>query len=176
MDHEEKLTSEEMKFCESLGLDVGFDDDDETKHQWCHVCWPYESHEGALCRSKRLWFQGNALDVDITRIDCIECMKEVRRLRAVQEPALFAALGKTVAMNRALNVVESVTETYVSMLDMSRDAAEKFHGTIHATATLSAVRTAIKSFYELHVRLSQERDERRAAEATDGAERSDRDA
>lgn len=57
-------------------LEIGFDDDDEDKHQFKHVCWPYP--KGALCGSKRLWFQGGALgDYDI---DCPNCLRLLREI------------------------------------------------------------------------------------------------
>jgi hypothetical protein len=52
-------------------MEIGFDVDDDEP-QLCHACWPYESERGALCGSKRLWFQYEGSRDQIT---CPECLR-----------------------------------------------------------------------------------------------------
>ena len=67
------LTEEEREFCRVAGIVVGFDDDDESKHQFVHLCWPYQARSGALCASSRLWFSGGTPE----SIDCHDCYQHL---------------------------------------------------------------------------------------------------
>jgi len=71
------LSDEEREFCQSVGLVAGYDDDDPDKHQFVHLCWPYQSGGGTLCESPRLWFRAGAPEI----IDCEQCLKRLPMLR-----------------------------------------------------------------------------------------------
>jgi len=72
------LTEEELKFCEEYGLNKGFDDDDFGTEQYNHICWPYFTDGGAICKSERLWFSGHALGTK--PVECDECITRLGEL------------------------------------------------------------------------------------------------
>jgi len=81
------LSNEQRVFARAKGFDLGFDDDDEDKDQFSHVCYPYngphftEPH-GALCRTPRLWFQGICAwrDHPDDAVDCENCAATLLRM------------------------------------------------------------------------------------------------
>ncbi len=75
------LTDEERAFAARLGLEHGVDDDNEELHQGTHVCWPYESHRGALCKTDRLWgHDGPGWDGKFREVDCAACAARLREI------------------------------------------------------------------------------------------------
>lgn len=75
-----KLTLAEFEFCEHLRLDKGIDIDDKLS-QTLHLCWPFASNIGALCKSPRLWGHMN-LSED-SEISCESCLERLAELKTV---------------------------------------------------------------------------------------------
>jgi len=77
------LTFEELVFCNDRKLEIGFDDDGKDKHQFHHICWPYDEGrgKGALCGSSRLWGQGGPFENRSFWIDCLACLKRLDAMR-----------------------------------------------------------------------------------------------
>ncbi len=95
------LTDQERAFAARLGLEHGIDDDDEDLHQGTHVCWPYESGRGALCKTSRLWGHTGPLGTErkaessLWQVDCEACATRLRELMRDVGPVadLLDALG-----------------------------------------------------------------------------------
>jgi hypothetical protein len=96
----------EFEFASRLGLEIGYDDDDETKHQYAHLCWNYASYAGALCKSDRLWGQPGIV-LEKSEIDCVPCLKALHRLRKA-DLTLLDVIGKLSEAVRTLRAVEDV--------------------------------------------------------------------
>jgi hypothetical protein len=73
------LEPSEVETARAIGLLLGFDDDDETKHQYRHLCWP-GMRGGAICKSDRLWFHGPIRQDDRPLVDCEACLGQWRVL------------------------------------------------------------------------------------------------
>lgn len=70
------LSKDEQMFCDSKNLEIGFDID-TTPHQFSHICYPYESGQGTLCKSEDLWFQGKGFieaSGKASIISCLQCL------------------------------------------------------------------------------------------------------
>lgn len=114
------LTADEREFCVRLGLEIGVDDDDLSKHQFRHVCWPYSAYEGPLCGSPRLWLQGRlSSDAGVREdVDCEGCLAQLDRLRAA-DPTLLAVVGR---LAEAVHTLTDVAEAARGRLDaLTRD-------------------------------------------------------
>jgi hypothetical protein len=122
------LTAAESEFCHRLGLEIGFDDDDEDKHQFVHVCWPYDAYEGALCGSPRLWFHGGPFSnrpslTGHEDIDCKGCLTQLARLRDAN-PQLLTIIGRLTDATSTLGTVARLARERLEVLALTRPEYE----------------------------------------------------
>jgi len=108
-------TEDEIRFLDEVGLDIGFDDDDKDKHQFCHICWPVQLNFGALCGSDRLWFQGAHAD-DGYVVDCEKCWAQLLRLQTM-DPVLLHAIGTLAKTVSAETKVVALCDDFLLTLD-----------------------------------------------------------
>ncbi len=150
------LTSEEMAFCVRAGLELGFDDDDETKHQYVHLCWPYAAYEGTLCKSDRLWFHGG-FGKERT-VDCAACLEELRRWMDREEDGavavLLTALGRLAEAAECLRTLSGVAENYLAGVEGSAEYVEAVAGGYPET-TAADLRAALDAAHARHSRLAE---------------------
>jgi hypothetical protein len=117
------LSDEERAFCVRLGLEHGVDDDDLQLHQGAHICWPYESGRGALCKTSRLWGHtgplGLARDGSLWQIDCAACATRLRELMPIAGLAsdLLDALGGLAGACQGLSEVSFAARDFCWALD-----------------------------------------------------------
>ena len=72
------LNAAEVEFCNLLGLDLGVDVD--TQHpQLHHLCWPYASALGAICKTKYLWSHTGMISQP-EKIECEPCLEYLAKL------------------------------------------------------------------------------------------------
>ena len=115
-----RLTAEERSFLARSGFDAGFDDDDEDKHQYRHVCWPGDSRLGPLCGSSRLWFYATFKDwPEHEEIDCPECLRllKVYMGGGPLVDSVLIAMGRLSSRLSYTRVVEHTVTDYLTVLD-----------------------------------------------------------
>jgi hypothetical protein len=118
------LTSEEVSFCDSLGLEVGFDDDNPELHQFTHICWPYAAYEGSLCDTNRLWFHGGRFGSlrNPAAIDCVACLEKLQQLRGAS-PVLLNVIGRLAEAVETLSAVANAGDLTYERAARARDEA-----------------------------------------------------
>jgi hypothetical protein len=112
------LTEEEVKFCAALGMDVGYDVDDDLP-QDTHICWPHILWWGALCRTERLWGSGAGIDKKIT---CDECLRRLPSLMR-RDPELLDGVGRLNAASLSLSSVYFAAAEFLWSLDRPEEYA-----------------------------------------------------
>jgi predicted Zn-ribbon and HTH transcriptional regulator len=121
------LTAEERAFAARLGLEHGVDDDDEDLHQGTHVCWPYESGRGALCKTSRLWGHtgpiGPAREGNLWQVDCEACAARLREIMRDVGPVadLLDALAGLAGACQGLSLVSAAAHDFCWALDNPED-------------------------------------------------------
>lgn len=106
-----------------VGLQIGFDRDDDQP-QLRHVCWPYQMWWGALCKTPRLWFQGDIAGAghrfDGSIVDdeftCPECLLELPKLMQ-RDPELLDGIGRLAATVASLRVIHHAAREFRWLLD-----------------------------------------------------------
>ncbi len=164
------LTAEERAWCAALGLETGIDDDDEDKHQFQHICWPYAAYEGTLCHSPRLWGHGNRFSADPSpyaradEVDCPACFTALDLLRSV-DPVLLAVIARLTDAVDSLTEVETAARGRLDALTRAPDYV-KAVAAGYPEVDAAALRRALDRDASRHLRHATEygkrRDERRS--------------
>jgi hypothetical protein len=143
-----------------MGLESGFDDDDEELHQYVHICWPYASKVGALCDTKRLWFHGGPIVTGVVLgteaaprvlVDCTGCFAELELLmRTVPRedwPIVIKRLTDAVdSLTRVRNVAQGILDAHENSPEY---VAALKHG--YPETTLAHLKEAIDADHARHV-------------------------
>jgi hypothetical protein len=143
------LTAEEIAFCTRLNLEYGFDDDDESKWQFTHVCWPYVAYQGALCGSERLWFHGGLVARRPTTVfDCLECLAALKQLASADAKLLdvIEHLAEAVVV---LQGIEQAAQGFLSTTLMTPSFKEAVAAG-YPTTSADELRQAIDKDHERH--------------------------
>lgn len=122
------LSKEEIDLCHFLGLEIGYDIDDDQL-QLKHLCWPYESFIGTLCKSDRLWGHAGPPKED-EEFSCDNCKSVLMELyvlfiskNEITLPNnllikdLFFVVGKLASCVNILRDVNFAAHDFVEILD-----------------------------------------------------------
>jgi hypothetical protein len=162
--HPHVLSDEEVAFCVRTGLDLGHDVDD-GRHQYTHLCWPYQAYEGALCGSVRLWGHMGSPCSRSRTIDCISCLKELNGWMASEKAGSEAALllviiGRLAEAAECLTNLSSVAANYLEAVERTPAYVEAVvaHGFPETTA--ADLRKVVDADHERHRRNAESREQR----------------
>lgn len=141
------MTNEEIELIKLKCFEIGYDDDDPALTQFCHLCWPYQSYQGAICGSKRLWFLGNfnydQLETEVNKITCEKCLIELKKIANV--PQLLLIIGNLSRWTDATEKLEEVCENYLYEIDHPKSLINPAHST-----TIEDIREALEIIYKFH--------------------------
>ena len=149
------LTPVERALCVRLGLEIGFDDDDESKHQFRHICWPYAAYEGPLCRSQRLWFHGGRFSSrpSLTTNEDVDCVGCLTRLAQVGEldPVLLDVIGRLAEAVDTLTGVETAASGLLDAIAPTPEYAAAVAAG-HPETTPATLRQALEADQARHAK------------------------
>lgn len=151
-----QLSTEDIAFCAALGLEKGYDDDAEDKHQYTHICWPYDTWEGTLCQSDRLWGHAGVIN-EKSEIDCAACVEHLCTLRyncilhTTPMKELFAAFGKLAGAVDTLSVVRNAANNLVDFSDSTVEENERLFAAGYPPPSLESIRVALADDHARHV-------------------------
>ena len=146
--------SDRALLIELLRLEIGFDDDDESKHQFAHLCWPYAAYEGALCGSDRLWFHGGPATAELLRIDCVVCIERIAQIQHENEQLLHI-IGR---LAEAVDTLSAVKEAASGRVDAVSRTPEYLAAVKHGyrETSLGDLRTALAADLARHAKNATE--------------------
>lgn len=112
------LTDKEIRFAEYCGFELGYDDDDEDKVQYCHICFPYPTKLGALCKTDRLWGHGGSIKLqDCERVTCVDCVNILRKIIEENDNfiiSLLVGIKRQSVLTSAFSDVDNAAAEFVS--------------------------------------------------------------
>jgi|SRR3990172_11975964 len=109
----------EREYREKYGFEIGFDSD-EFSPQLVHVCYPYFSYMGTLCKTTELWFHSTETENEIT---CLECCKKFEIIKN--------KINNDNNFKEAYIVVKSLKKEVQDYFDISYAMTEYFWALTH---------------------------------------------
>lgn len=121
------LSDSDIEFCNNVGLEEGTDID-TCDPQLTHICWPYFTNKGTLCKSKTLWSSWPGISNESKpQVDCKFCIKELKQLRSLKDgyTELFDTIGKLSSSVNSLKEIEFAAHDYIWSLN-NQELAKRY--------------------------------------------------